>query len=99
MADNENQSGFIGLANQTIDDAAESITDGGIGGSQDAFRHALWTSRMRDKYGHLVARLAGGAHEAAGLAMGAPIDETQMDLKNNEVGVRLTKEIKDPAKR
>lgn len=90
---------FFALAHKTTDDAGDSGLDGPVGGKQDAYRHALWMARMRDKYGAAVASAAGLVHEGAGLVKGAPLDETVMDLQNNAVGLRLAEEERDPAAR
>lgn len=90
---------FFALASKTQDDAGGTGLDGPIGGKQDAYRHALWMARMRDRYGAAVASAAGLAHEAAGVVKGAPLDETVMDLQNNAVGLKLAEEVRDPAAR
>ena len=70
------------------------------GGQVDAFRHAYWMARLRQEIGERAARSLGKAHEKDNyitykklkLEDGVVPDEisTEMDLYNNEEGLKLT---------
>ncbi len=69
------------------------------GGQVDAFRHAYWMARLRQEIGERAARSLGKAHEKENyitykklkLEDGVVPDEisTDMDLHNNEEGLKL----------
>lgn len=71
------------------------------GGEVDAFRHAFWMARLRQKIGENAARSLGRAHEKENyqtfkkrkLEDGVVPDQTSscMDLFNNDVGLTFTK--------
>ena len=59
-------------------------------GRADALRHMLWQAKLQQAYGDIPARLSGKLHEA--FAGSQPEAESEMDLHNNEIGLRLGKE-------
>ncbi|WP_435261025.1 DUF6973 domain-containing protein [Tenacibaculum sp. nBUS_03] len=71
------------------------------GGEVDAFRHAFWMARLRQKIGENAARSLGRAHEKENyqtfkkrkLEDGVVPDQISscMDLFNNDVGLTFTK--------
>jgi len=75
--------------------ARESGLPGVHNGPADAYRHALWTARMTKKYGSLLARGLGVAHELHGIGKSIAKGEspawreTAMDLANNERGIQM----------
>jgi hypothetical protein len=67
----------------------------GHNGRADALRHLLWQAKLQHSYGDIPATLAGKAHEM--FSMSQPEAESEMDLYNNEIGLRLGKENKTDA--
>ncbi|SEE02380.1 hypothetical protein SAMN04487765_1137 [Tenacibaculum sp. MAR_2010_89] len=78
------------------------LLDGDASGGQvDAFRHAFWMARLRQKIGKKAARSLGRAHEKENyqtfqkrkLEDGVVPDKisSSMDLFNNDVGLTFTK--------
>ena len=92
---------FNEISAQTLREAWDSDLPGPRNGPQDAYRHALWTGRMTREFGPVVARGAGLANEAVGIAKnlyhrGTPeLEESAMDLKNNERGIIAALESRD----
>ena len=90
------------IAEETIKD---TTLDGDYAGGQvDAFRHGLWMSSLTQKIGARRARSLGKAYEKSNeidYHKGELEDNflpdymsSQMDLKNNEVGILVGKENK-----
>jgi hypothetical protein len=92
---------FTTLTDQVTEAAKMSGLPGLHNGPADAYRHSLWTAAMTRKYGPNAARLIGLANEIYGAGKSLvktgriPFDETMMDLKNNETGIRLAREAID----
>ncbi|CAM1350073.1 MULTISPECIES: DUF6973 domain-containing protein [Tenacibaculum] len=90
-------------ANRVADSIQKSpLLDGDASGGQvDAFRHAFWMARLRQKIGKKAARSLGRAHEKENyqtfqkrkLEDGVVPDKisSSMDLFNNDVGLTFTK--------
>ncbi len=90
-------------ANRVADSIQKSpLLDGDASGGQvDAFRHAFWMARLRQKIGKNAARSLGKAHEKENyqtfqkrkLEDGVVPDKksSSMDLFNNDVGLTFTK--------
>ena len=81
--------------------AKTTLLDGDRSGGQvDAFRHAYWMARLKQKIGHSAAKSLGKAHERENyltykkkkLEDGVIPDKisSEMDLFNNDVGLSLT---------
>ncbi len=60
-------------------------------GNGDAFRHAYWNVLNRNSVGERFSKMFSTAHESEA----SGIDKT-MDLKNNEIGIRLGAYTTDP---
>lgn len=92
---------FNRLTHDVVEAAQMSGLPGLHNGPADAYRHSLWTAAMTRKYGSNAARLIGFANEIKGAGQALwngeriPWDESAMDLKNNETGIRLAGEIRD----
>ena len=69
--------------NAAIAHAEVSRFPGGHNGQQDAMRHALWCALNVVSEGSYYAQEFGNAHEANDTQ---PIEETNMDLHNNNIG-------------
>ena len=75
----------------------------GNGGQIDAFRHAYWMARLTQEIGHRRAKRLGNAHEKGNYKAfkkgkeedGAVPDKisSDMDFFNNEVGIKIGKNI------
>ncbi|MFY9242258.1 MAG: hypothetical protein WAO74_04450 [Polaribacter sp.] len=87
-----------------------NLLDGdGSGGQVDAFRHAFWMARLRQEIGKSAARSLGKAHEKENyltfkknqLEDGLVPDKisTDMDLYNNEEGLKLIKKSSEILKK
>ena len=94
----------ISLEAKRISDSIQktNVLDGdGSGGQVDAFRHAFWMARLHQELGKSAARTLGKAHEKENyitfkkrkLEEGTLPDKisSEMDLWNNEQGLKLTK--------
>ncbi len=73
------------------------IPGSGVNDARDAFRHAYASAVMARDYGSLLADLAGEAWEALGLLHGYPIEDSLMDLHNNEVGRDIADQLDSKA--
>lgn len=92
---------FTTLTDEVTEAAKMSGLPGLHNGPADAYRHSLWTAAMTRKYGSNAARMIGLANEIYGAGKSLvktgriPFDETMMDLKNNETGIRLARDPMD----
>lgn len=59
------------------------------GGPADAFRHIAASAEMARQYGENLARALGRANELKGAVLGQNADDEEMDLHNNEIGIRI----------
>ena len=80
--------GGFGMADAANQDARNSGLSGPRNGSQDAFRHCVWSCRMASGMPISDAREIGINHEEAGRRAGQSASEALMDLFNNEVGLQ-----------
>jgi uncharacterized protein RhaS with RHS repeats len=68
-------------------EAEGSRLPGAHNGPQDAFRHCTWSCKMARLGGSECARIIGVNHEVSGLDRGQPLDEFDMDSRNNASGI------------
>jgi hypothetical protein len=59
------------------------------GGPADAFRHIAASAEMARQYGENLARALGRANELKGAVFGQKADDEEMDIRNNEIGIRI----------
>ena len=69
-------------------EARESRIPGRRNGPQDAFRHCTWSCKMARLAGVDCARAVGVNHEVQNLDDGEPLNEFDMDSRNNAVGIQ-----------
>ncbi len=67
-------------------DAESSGLPGPSSGPQDALRHCIGSCKLAALAGESCAKIIGDNHEAANLASGQPIEDSEMDWNNNGVG-------------
>ena len=74
--------------------ARDAATNSGLSlrgehnGQMDAYRHCVWTCLMTESIGADQARVIANIHEKAGNDRGQPSYEYNMDIFNNEVGMK-----------
>jgi hypothetical protein len=66
---------------------------------RDAYRHILWQAMLANRYGEPTANFFGNMHESKYLpvlgGVNQPADQREMDLYNNQLGVKLGLKAKD----
>jgi len=67
--------------------AEEEARRPGRNNASDAMRHAEWSRRMTEEIGPAFSMAVGGVNEAVGLALGHPLAESVMDMRNNAEGI------------
>jgi hypothetical protein len=90
------------MGQKAFDDVKKRFgNDGGTRGEGDAYRHVLWSARLRQRTNENFAKLWLNAHEYGVennfSSEGDFYMQTQMDLHNNSVGMQLGADAPDDA--
>jgi RHS repeat-associated protein len=76
----------VAARGSAFDEAEASGLPGPTNGPQDAFRHCVGSCKLARLAGQSCAKIIGDNHEAANLASGNPIEDSEMDWPNNAAG-------------
>ena len=84
-----------GVATQAIREMAFSQLPGRTDGPADAYRHLLLSAELTRSYGETYARAALDFHEWDGNRVGQTSASNRMDVRNNELGIQLGKQLQE----